>query len=135
MSKAECQHAQNGVLCESNDKDVSRRTELMLLLRWRRHVLSLEAMDSSSRSLTHHKHYTHTPHMRTSCTHLHGHSNTTRRLRRSHTLLCGRSRILAGPHPRTHSLAHSLTPSFIHSYSLLDSLRKDDLHMWGYPVF
>ena len=47
-------------------------------------------------------------------------------------------------HPLTHShlrthllirlLYHLLTPSLTHSYSLIHSLRKDTIRMWGYPV-
>ena len=133
---------------------LSRRTELRLLLRWRWHVLSclvhlvlpeatLEAMDSSSWSLTHHTLHSHTTHahiMHSSSWSLTHHTQS--KTLTHHTRLCGRPRALACSHPRTHSivhaltcsLTHSLTPSVNHSYSLLHSLRKDNLHMWGYPV-
>ena len=130
---------------------LSRRTELRLLVRWRWHVLSclvhlvlpqatLEAMDSSSWSLTHHTHYTHTPHTHTSCTHLHGHSHTTHSLRRSHTTHtnatkrilqtalweAARTHLLTPTYALTraltHSLTHTLTCSFTHSLLFTSAL-------------
>ena len=57
-------------------------------------------------------------------------------------LLYGRPRALACSQPYTHSIVHSLicslthshTPSANHSYSLLYSLRKDNLHIWSYQI-
>ena len=49
-----------------------------------------------------------------------------------------RTHSLTHSHLRTHSftrsLIHSLTPSLTHSSSLIASLPKDEIHMWGYPV-
>ena len=88
-----------------------------------------EAMDSSSWPLTHHKHYTHRPHMHTSCTHLHGHSRTIHSLRRSHTTRgnthspdCSvgcHTYSLAHTHVRTQSCTRSLAHS--HTHLLLQS--------------
>ena len=92
---------------------------------------TLEAMDSSSWSLTHHTHYTHTPHMHTSCTHLHGHSHTTHSLRRSHTTHtnatkrilqtalweAARTHLLTPTYVLTRALAHSRTHLLLHSFT------------------
>ena len=85
--------------------------------------------------ITHHKHYTHTPHMHTSCTHLHGHSRTIHSLRRSHTTrdsVGGHAHSLAHTHVRTqsctrslaHSRTHLLLQSFtpIHFYTLYEKI-------------